>query len=215
MPADPNPNDGFWTDAKGRLVPDRLVSDADKLEDETVRLIHRHGVELMARIARYRDHSFDDMGALMALLAERYGATRGGAKGNRSFTSYDGRIKVEVRIADDIALGPELQVAKALIDEYVEEVSEGVPDAVRALLEHAFEVGKAGRVDRARLHGLRRLKVDHPKWRAAMEAVADSMRVVGAREHFRISVRDSAEQPFRTLPLTLSGAYEPRAEDAA
>ncbi len=86
-----------------------------------------------------------------------------------------------------------------------------MPDAVRALLAHAFEVGKAGQVNRDALYGLRRLQVDHPLWRGAMEAIADSMRVVGSREHFRISVRDSPEAPFRTLPINLSGAYEPAA----
>lgn len=201
--------DAHWRDPKGRLVPESLVSDSDKLIDQTVREIHRHGEELMARIARFRQHSFDDIGSLRQLLGERYGLKKGGTKGNVSFTTFDGRIKVEVRIADDVAFGPELQVAKGLLDEYIEEVSEGVPDAVRALLDHAFEVGQAGHVNRGALYGLRRLKIDHPKWRSAMEAIADSMRVMGSKERFQISVRDHAEDPWRALPINLVHAYEP------
>lgn len=208
-------SDTMWTDSQGRQVPAAMVKDSDKLIDQTVREIFAFGEDLMARIARFRGHSFDDLGTLNQLLGEKYGRTRGGTKGNKSFVSYDGKIKVEVRIADEIRFGPELQVAKGLIDEYIEEVSEGVPDAVRALLEHAFEVGNAGIVNRSALYGLRRLEVDHPKWKSAMQAIADSMRVMGSKEHFRISVRDNPQDNFRALPINLSGAYEPDAEGGA
>ncbi|MGB3408599.1 MAG: DUF3164 family protein [Jannaschia sp.] len=209
------PEPAMWTDPKGRLVPASLVKDSDKLIDAQVREIFAHGLRLMAEIARFRGHCFDDIGSLRELLAEDYGLKRGGAKGNTSFTSYDGTIKVEVRIADQIAYGPELQVAKGLMDEYIEEVSEGVPDAVRALLEHAFEVGSTGHVNRSALYGLRRLNVQHPKWDMAMKAIADSMRVMGAKETFVISVRRSPEENFAALPINLANACEPEADEAS
>ncbi|MEO0861112.1 MAG: DUF3164 family protein [Pseudomonadota bacterium] len=215
MPNDMTNGDAFWTDPKGRLVPVSQVKETDRLIDEEVRKILRFGEQLMGQIARFRNHCFDDLGALQDLLNEKYGASRGGRKGNVSFTSFDGLIKVEVRIADQVHFGPELQTAKALIDEYIEEVSEGVPDAVRALLEHAFEVGREGVVNRGALYSLRRLEVNHHLWKSAMEAIADSMRVMGTKERFQISVRDDPQQPFRALPLTLTGAYEPQEGGAA
>lgn len=208
----PSPETKMWTDPKGRLVPDRMVKDSDKLVDAQVREILGHAMTLMAEIARFRGHCFDDIASLRGLLAEQYGVTRGGSKGNTSFMSYDGTIKVEVRIDDQIVFGPELRIAKDLIDEYVEEVSEGVPDAVRALLEHAFEVGQAGRVNRGALYSLRRLNVDHPKWQSAMKAIADSMRVMGSKERFQISVRNDPTENFTALPINLANAYEPEPE---
>lgn len=196
-----------WVDAKGRKVPDSNVSDMDRLIEGTITDIKHHGVELMNRIARFRGHSFDDVNALVALLAEKYNAKRGGAKGNVSFLSYDGSVKVEIRVQDRVTYGAELQIAKDLLGEYIEEVSEGVPDVVHSLLNHAFDVDQEGKVNREKLYSLRRLEVDHPKWATAMQAIADSMRVVGSVEYFQLSIRDEHGK-FKALPINLANAYE-------
>tara|TARA_R110002074_G_C12477019_1_gene660637 strand:- start:285 stop:938 length:654 start_codon:yes stop_codon:yes gene_type:complete len=196
-----------WLDAKGRKVPDSNVSEMDRLIEQTITEIKDHGVELMNRIARYRGHSFDDVNALVALLAEKYNAKRGGAKGNVSFLSYDGSVKVEIRVQDRVTYGPELKIAKDLLGEYIEEVSDGVPDVVHSLLNHAFDVDQQGKVNREQLYSLRRLDIKHPKWAAAMQAIADSMRVVGSVEYFQLSIRD-AQGKFKALPINLANAYE-------
>lgn len=196
-----------WVDAKGRKVPDSNVSEMDRLIEETITDIKHHGVELMNRIARYRGHSFDDVNALVALLAEKYNAKRGGAKGNVSFLSYDGSVKVEIRVQDRVTYGAELQIAKDLLGEYIEEVSDGVPDVVHSLLNHAFDVDQQGKVNREQLYSLRRLEINHPKWAAAMQAIADSMRVVGSVEYFQLSIRDEHGK-FKALPINLANAYE-------
>ena len=196
-----------WVDAKGRKVPDSNVSEMDRLIEQTITDIKDHGVELMNRIARYRGHSFDDVNALVALLAEKYNAKRGGAKGNVSFLSYDGSVKVEIRVQDRVTYGAELQIAKDLLGEYIEEVSDGVPDVVHSLLNHAFDVDQQGKVNREQLYSLRRLDIKHPKWAAAMQAIADSMRVVGSVEYFQLSIRDEHGK-FKALPINLANAYE-------
>ena len=196
-----------WVDAKGRKVPDSNVSEMDRLIEQTITEIKDHGVELMNRIARYRGHSFDDVNALVALLAEKYNAKRGGAKGNVSFLSYDGSVKVEIRVQDRVTYGAELQIAKDLLGEYIEEVSDGVPDVVHSLLNHAFDVDQQGKVNREQLYSLRRLDIKHPKWAAAMQAIADSMRVVGSVEYFQLSIRDEHGK-FKALPINLANAYE-------
>lgn len=202
---DPKPD---WVNHKGHKVPDELVPEMDKLIEETVHGIRRHAEELMSRIARFRGHSFDDIGALRELLAEKYGAKRGGVKGNVSFVAFDGCTKVEVRVADNVVFGPELSVAKGLIDAYIEEVSEGASAPVRALLEHAFETDRPGHVNRANLHALRRLAIDHPTWKEAMVALGDSMRVMGSKEYFQISVRERPTDGWKALPINLANAVE-------
>ncbi|WP_299370478.1 DUF3164 family protein [uncultured Tateyamaria sp.] len=198
-----------WIDAKGRSVPDHLISDMDRDIEEVVRSIEGHAVALMNQIARFRGHSFDDVNLLTDLLYDKYEAKRGGAKGNVSFTSYDGKVKVEIRVQDRVHFGAELQVAKDLLGEYLEEVSDGVPDVVKALLNHAFKVDEQGRVNREQMYALRRLKVDppHSKWDRAMDAIADSMRVIGSKEYFQISVADEHGR-LRALPINLANAYE-------
>ncbi|MEL7167556.1 MAG: DUF3164 family protein [Pseudomonadota bacterium] len=198
-----------WIDAKGRLVPDDLISDMDRDVEEVVRSIEGYAVTLMNEIARFRGHSVDDVNLLVELLFDKYDAKRGGEKGNVSFTSYDGKVKVEIRVQNEVHFGTELQVAKALLGEYLEEVSDGVPDVIKALLNHAFKVDEHGRVNREQMYALRRLKIDppHPKWDKAMEAIADSMRIIGSKEYFQISVADEHGR-MRALPINLANAYE-------
>lgn len=98
----------YMVDAKGSLVPLELVKPADKLMDETVRKVMDFSRELSAQIARFKGHTFDDLASLQSLLEQEYGARAGGAKGNVSFVSFDGTMKVQVQIADKLDFGPEL-----------------------------------------------------------------------------------------------------------
>ena len=108
-------------DGKGTLVPERLIKPQHLLEDETVRKIVGYADALSEQVARFKEHSFDDINAFEAILSQEYGETRGGAKGNKTLMSYDGLVKVQVQVADHIEFGPELQVAKSLVDECLNE----------------------------------------------------------------------------------------------
>jgi len=202
----------FMTNEKGHNVPIHLVKETDLIVDDAVKLIHNHTVALMSQIARFRSHTDDDLGALLSLLEEEYGVHFRGrkkdAKGNVSFKSYDGLTKVEVRIQDYTEYGPELQVAKTLIDEYIEEVSEDAPDAVKVLLTHAFETDKPGKVRRDALYGMQRLNVEHPLWVKAMQAIKDAIRITNSRAMIVVSSRASTAENFKALPINLPNAYE-------
>lgn len=198
--------------AKGHQVPIHLVEDTDRLIDEQVREIHAHAETLMNQIARFRGHTHDDIQSLMELLGEKYGVTprgmREGGRGNVSFKSYDGLVKVEISVQDYVEYGPELQIAKKLVDQYITEVSETVPDEAKVLLNHAFEVDKEGKVNREALYALRRLKIEHPTWARAMKAITDSQRIASTREFVRISTRPNARTGFKSLPINLANAEE-------
>lgn len=207
---------GYMINAKGHKVPLNLVKPSDRQIDETVREIHGYANDLMNQIARFRSHTYDDLGALMELLADQYGVQmRGmqeGGRGNVSFKSYDGLIKVEISVQDYVEYGPELQIAKKLVDQYIHERSEGLPDDIMALLNHAFEVDKQGKVNRDALYTLRRLDIDHPTWKRAMEAVKDSQRVESTREFVRISTRPNTQVGFKSMQINLANAEETMAE---
>lgn len=195
---------GHWTDPKGRLVPEHLVSDADKLKDDVARKVLGFAEDLSAQIARFRAHTFDDVYALLDLLKEKYGAAPGGPKGNVEIVSFDGCVKVQVAVADHIAFGPELQAAKALIDECIAEWSPGSRDEIRALVNYAFETRKSGQIAREALFGLRRLDIKDEKWRRAMDAITDSIRIVGSKAYVRVYRRRTAEEGWQMVPLNIA-----------
>lgn len=80
----------FMADAKGGLVPVTLIKPQHLLEDELVRKVIGHAMALSDQVARFKEHTFDDLSAFEALLAQEYAANFGGAKGNKTLTSHDG-----------------------------------------------------------------------------------------------------------------------------
>lgn len=211
---DPQPETGVvtfggnqhLTNGQGYLVPLDLVRPQDLLEDQTVRKIIGYAEELSARIARMRGHTFDDVATFLDLLGEKYGATRGGKRGNVTLTSFDGCMKVAVAIQDVMTFGPELQVAKAIVDECITMWSDDVPAEIRALVQHAFQTDKEGRINRAALFSLRRLKIDKEPWPKAMEALSDAIRVIGRREYVRFYKRRTTRDRWEAISIDIASA---------
>ncbi len=140
----------YLRDAKGSLAPLSAVKPADLLMDETVRTILEDARAVSKLIADFKIRTFERVGDLQALFLQNYGATVGGAKGNITLTTFDGREKVQVQVADRIEFGPELLSAKALIDECLTEWAADGSAQIRALVNRVFQVDKEGRRGRQR-----------------------------------------------------------------
>lgn len=196
----------FMTDAKGGYVPLSMVKPQDKLQDETVRKIMAFALDLNAQIARFRGHSMTDLGDLDALLAQEYGAKIGGAKGNRTYQTIDGLMKVQVQVAELIDFGPELQIAKSLIDECLNEWSADSRPEIQAIVTRAFNTDKEGKINRAEIFMLLRHQIEDERWQRAMDAIRDAMRVTGSKEYLRFYRRDKVTDPWQAVTIDLAKA---------
>jgi len=196
----------YMRDAKGALVPVELIRPQDILQDETVRRIVGYAVALSDQVARFKAHTFDDIGAFEALLEQEYGATVGGPKGNKTLMSHDGLFKVSVQVADYIDFGPELQIAKELVDECLNEWAADARPEIRAIVTRAFNTDKAGQINRAEIFMLLRLEITDPRWLKAMQAIRDAMRVVGSRTYVRCHKRKGPDAPWEPITIDLAKA---------
>jgi len=196
----------YIPDAKGNLVPVEAIRPADRLEDETVRKIIGYARDLSAQIGRFKQHTFDDLGAFEALLAQEYGASKGGAKGNKTFMSFDGLMKVVVQVQDYIDFGPQLQIAKGLIDECLTEWAADSRPEIRAIVTRAFNTDKAGKINRAEIFMLLRLDIEDERWKRAMDAIREAMRVVGSKTYVRCYERRSIEDGWQAVSIDLAKA---------
>lgn len=194
----------YMTDTRGALVPIETVKAVDKLIDTEVRRIMGHAQELSDRIARFKQHTLGDFAALAELLDQEYGAGRGGVKGNMTFTSFDGTLKVQLQIADRISFGPELQSAKKLVDECLNDWAGEARPELRAIVNQAFNVDKEGQVNRVEMFRLQRLDIEDARWVRAMKAVGDSIRVIGAKEYVRFYVRADAKSAWVSVPIDVA-----------
>ncbi len=196
----------YMADAKGSLVPIGLIKAQHLLQDEVVRKITAFALDLSEQVARFKGHTFDDLSSFEALLAQEYGAAVGGAKGNKTLMSFDGLMMVKVQVADHIDFGPELQIAKGLVDECLNEWSAEARPEIRAIVTRAFNTDKAGQINRSEIFMLLRLDIEDERWLRAMAAIRDAMRVVGSKTYVRVYMRIKQDAPWQAVTIDLAKA---------
>ncbi|WPY94700.1 DUF3164 family protein [Limimaricola variabilis] len=199
-------DDVYMRDGRGRLTQIDLIRPQDQLQDETVRKIMGYAVALSEQVARFKQHTFDDIGAFEAILAQEYEASLGGAKGNKTLMSFDGLYKVQVQVSDSVDFGPELQIAKTLVDECLNEWAAESRPEIRSIVTRAFNTDKAGQINRSEIFMLLRLEIADPRWKQAMSAIRDAMRVVGSKTYIRCYRRDRHDGPWQAVTIDLAKA---------
>jgi hypothetical protein len=197
--------EGYMEDAQGRLVPVEMVKDIDRERDALVHEIATKAKGLAETMREFKGRTMDDIQAFIDLSAERFGTNIGGIKGNISLRSYDGRFRVQRDMDEYLVFDERLQVAKALIDECIHKWAAGTTAEIRALINDAFQVDKRGRVNTKRILSLRRINIDDPTWKRAMEAISESVQVAGSRAYIRVYERQE-DGEYRQINLDLAAA---------
>ncbi len=195
---------GYWKDAAGNLIPESKVKDIDKLRHQVVTDLCTMAEHARDGLAAFKLHAMQEVAALVATSMEQYGVKSGGEKGNVTLTSFDGKYKMVRQMQDRIVFGEELLAAKALIDECVQEWSEGANDNIRVLVNHAFQTDKEGKINTGRVLGLRRLAIKDAAWQQAMQAIADSMQTASTKPYVRFYKRDDGTGEYRAISLDVA-----------
>jgi hypothetical protein len=196
--------EGMTLNALGHYVPTHLIKPEHRLEDQLVALLTNRALDLQAQMAAFRTDAFSDIDALLDTLTEKYQARRSGAGGNTTLVSFDGLRRVQVATGDFLTFGPELQIAKSLIDECLTQWTEGGNDNVRAIVNDAFNVGKEGKIQVDAVLRLRRLDIKDPTWLRAMEAIGDAIRTTHSKRYVRFYERKTHDGEWRQISLDLS-----------
>jgi hypothetical protein len=199
-----NPNPGYMTNAIGHLVPEHLVTPIDRLRDQTVINIVRQAQDLSAILRHFKSVAFADVAAFVQTSVEEYGVKMRGDKGNVTLYSYDGRYKVVRQVQENIKFDERLKAAKALIDECINDWAQGSRDEIKVLINDAFSVDKEGDVSTNRVLGLKRLNIKDEKWLRAMQAIGDSVSVVGSRSYIRVYERIGQTDAYQAIPLDIA-----------
>lgn len=197
---------GFRANAKGHWVPEAEIKDIDKLRDDTVQAIVRHARGVQDQLRAFKTQTFADIETFMTLSAEQYGVTWGGEKGNVSLLSFDGKYKVQLAVADQLAFDERLHIAKQLIDECIHAWTNGASSNVQALIEHAFQTDKQGKINTSRVLSLLSLKMDGDEhWAKAMEALRDSIKTVSSCKYIRLYERVGTTNQYDQISLDIAG----------
>lgn len=198
--------DGYMKNAAGHLVPIESIDEIDLARDTFVRELHAKARAMSEALRQFKQEVRADYQAFIDLSAEKYDARLGGEKGNVSLKTFDGCMEIKREISELIEFDERLHVAKALVDECLREWTRGSDPKIRTLIESAFQVDKKGQVNTKRVLGLRKLRIDDPRWKQAMEAISDALTVAGSCTYFRFYQRDEKSGKLAQLGLDFSGA---------
>ena len=121
-----------------------------------------------------------------------------------SRTQLDGRYKVLRAIAENLSFDERLQAAKALIEECLTEWTQGARPELRAIVNRAFETDKAGNLNTNAVLGLRRLDINDDRWHRAMQAIGESLQVVGSKSYIRLYERVGDSDKYALISLDVA-----------
>jgi hypothetical protein len=183
---------GYMRNSKGGLDPVELVKDIDKMRDALVKGIVTQTMRTSKDLKELKKQMVNDIKSFVARSAKKYGVKLGGQKGNMSFLSYDGEYKVTVAASENIVFDERLHVAKKLIDECIKGWTKGAASELQVLVSDAFYVGKEGKINTQRILGLRRLNINDPKWKKAMDAISESVQISGSKSYLRVYHRNTS-----------------------
>jgi hypothetical protein len=193
----------FMIDSQGRQVPVELIPEIDKLRDQTVRRIADEAMKMKEVLGDFKKRIREDIYAFVELSANQYGKTWGGKKGNITLTTYDGKYRLIVAMAENIVFDERLQIARQIIGECLDKWSSDARPEIKVLVNDAFQVDKTGKISTARVLGLRRLEIHDSDWQKAMQAITESIQISGAKQYLRFYERD-ANGEYQQIPLDVA-----------
>lgn len=196
---------GFMKNAIGHLVPVDQVREHDLLRDDIARSLAMSAIEISATLAAFKKKALADIADLISVSSERYGVTIGGKKGNASITTYDGEYRIDRAYAERITFTEEILAAKELVDSCIRAWSKGANSHLQVLVDRAFRANKKGEIKTADLLDLLRSDIDDPAWKQAMQALKDSILVVGTAVYVRVYKRDNDTGKYNPISLNIAG----------
>ena len=187
-----NVPEGYLKDGKGNLVAVANIKQTDLIKDEFVRKAIDKAVEMQEALAEFKQSLMAEADDFIELLAQEHGVNLGGKKGNVTLRTFDSQLKVTLQTQERIELGPELTLAKQLIDQCLDEWTEGGNQNIKAIVSKTFNTDKQGSLNPQRILALRKLEIsdDSGKWTKAMNIIAESVGVVDSCRFIRFYKQD-------------------------
>lgn len=192
-----------WLNARNEWVHPDLIRADEKLKDQLVECILRKVEEHNKILKALKDDINNDIESYLDILLEKYNinAKDSAKKGNYTFEDYAKTLKVQVQMAEKIQFNDKLNIAKAKIDEYLNDIVKEASEDIKVLINKAFEVDKKGNLDSKKILSLRSYDIKDARWKEAMEIIAESVEIVGIKPYIRFYKREKATDSYTAVSL--------------
>jgi len=192
------------TDAQGQSVPVRYVNRYDRQRDRLVRQIAEDWARERLRIRALYETTEARLRLLEDLAAEGRTDRKLGRRGNFQATTFDGLIQASRSARYELRFDDRLRVAQEIIDEIIQEKAEGIDEDLAALIKGVFRPTGDGFLSQARVMGLFRLKIKHPRWQEAMDLIRDSIESRRGKNLLAVREKRSRDAEWESILLDIA-----------
>lgn len=194
--------DGRMLDQNESLVLVKNIHEKDLLYHDLVLSIAVIWKGLSGKVQRFKQHTFEDVAAVLDLLFEKYQVKRGGQDGNMQFFTFDRRYKLTIAIQKKINFGPELQAAQAKLNSALDEMTTNDTSDLRTLVTAAFSLD-GGQLRVAEILRLRGFKIENERWNEAMQIINEAIVVISSKKQIRLYERN-IQGEYIAIPLDIA-----------
>jgi len=202
-------NTKTWTDEQGNQVPTRYLTKYDKVRHKRAQQLAKEAKSLQQRMVKFKDW-FDQLAEeVYKTFLENYGLDRNDRKGNFTFMSFDGQIKVEVDVNQLIRFDDNLiQAAHAKLKEFLNNALGDQEEFMSELINNAFETS-SGQLDAKRVLHLTKYrqkikgKENHRLYNEAMDLLEQSITRPDSKRYMRIYEKDK-DGKYQPIVLNFS-----------
>lgn len=196
---------GNWIDAAGKTVPQKYIDSHTKARDKLVEALVGAAQTERKRLEKFGADANAKIQKFLEQLFSQEGFTPN-KKGNYTLTNFSGDQQVCVKVHEFMEFDERITLAKRLIDECIEDWSEGADANLLALVNEAFRVrGKKG-LDVKSVLGLKKIQVKDKsgRWAKAMKLIDESLRTVASKSYLQFKVRPDPSAEWKTIRLDLA-----------
>lgn len=205
-------SNSMWVDESGTSIPYNRTTPYERRAERVTVKLAKEAIRLNKLLTEYKDTIRQEVGELYELFLAENNGQIGKNKGGATFFNFDRSIKIEVSQQDLISFDPNLiELAKAKLDEVLNDGLNGAKEFVKPLLMDAFKTSN-GKLDTKRVLGLRRYadRVKDARYDEAMALIDKSIRRPKTREYFRVWVKDETGE-YQDIQLNFANIKNEKA----
>jgi hypothetical protein len=160
----------------GSMIHYDKLEPAKQIEHDLVTILCQEAAFHNAILTKFKMQAISEMVAKRVMMLEDYGVKKGGKDGNLTLRTACGRFMAKMTVSKHITFGSELEAAKALIFEFMEdELAKGGSEAIHEIVTKVFKLNGKGRIDTGGILGLREHRFEDERWQNAMQAIEDAI----------------------------------------
>jgi len=192
----------LWINRKGEEVHPDNVRASDKIKDEMVRGIIKRAMAEQERMREFKENSLEEIDSYIALMRDEYKLEASSSrKGNMTFESFDGLMRVTISVQETLEFDEKLSFAKEKIDEFLKDETKDSSANLRTIVMKTFDVDKKGSVNVKDIISLKRIEIDHPLWLEAMRIIDESVQVATSKSYIRFYTKKGIGEKWEQVAL--------------